>query len=44
MPRFRNIETGSVVSVDDEKADRFKSGWEPVDDEKPRTPRAKKSE
>lgn len=37
MARFKNVFTGSVVSVADEKADRFTSGWEPVEDEKPKT-------
>lgn len=31
MPRFRNLETGIVVSVADEKSDRFTQGWEQAD-------------
>lgn len=33
MARFRNVETGVVVSVADEKSDRFTQGWEPADTE-----------
>lgn len=29
MARFRNLETGVVVSVDDSKDERFASGFEP---------------
>lgn len=36
MSRFRNLETGVVVSVDDAKDERFASGYEPADQpEKP---------
>lgn len=31
MSRFRNEQTGVVVSVDDSKDERFASGWEPAD-------------
>jgi hypothetical protein len=45
MARFRNIESGSVVSVDDEKAARFTTGWEPLDEKPKRAPgRPKKTE
>ena len=30
MSRFRNLKTGVVVSVADDKDGRFASGWEPV--------------
>lgn len=44
MARFRNTFTGSVVSVSDEKSGRFTTGWEPIEDEKPKAkPRAKQS-
>lgn len=33
MARFRNLETGIVVSVADEKSARFTQGWEPTDGE-----------
>ena len=33
MGRFRNLETGVVVSVDDSKDERFTSGWEPAESE-----------
>jgi hypothetical protein len=32
MSTFRNLETGVVVSVADDKDSRFASGWEPVTD------------
>lgn len=32
MGRFRNSETGVVVSVDDSKDERFAQGFEPVGD------------
>lgn len=35
MGRFRNLKTGVVVSVADDKDERFASGWGPVTDEKP---------
>jgi len=37
MGRFRNLETGVVVNVDDSKDERFAVGFEPVadGDEKP---------
>lgn len=42
MARFRNLFTGSVVNVADEKSGRFTTGWEPIEDEKPKArPRAK---
>ena len=31
MGRFRNLDNGVVVSVDDSKDERFESGWEPFD-------------
>lgn len=31
MSRFKNSNTGVVVSVDDSKDDRFTDGWEPAD-------------
>jgi len=33
MGRFRNLETGIVVSVDDSKDERFTVGFEPADKE-----------
>lgn len=43
MSKFIQDGTGVVVSVADEKDDRFDVGWKPVDDDKPeRKPRAKK--
>lgn len=36
MSKFRNADTGVVVSVDDSKDDRFAAGWEPVADGKPK--------
>ena len=30
MPRLRNISSGAVVTVPDEKAVRLGSGWEPA--------------
>ena len=35
MSTFRNLKTGVVVSVADEKDGRFASGWEPAPAEKP---------
>lgn len=43
MSRFENLDTGIVVSVADEKDDRFASGWKPADEPK-RSPRTKKSD
>jgi len=37
MGRFRNLETGVVVSVDDSKDDRFAVGFEPAETEKKAT-------
>ena len=31
MPRLRNVSSGAVVTVPDEKAARLGSGWEPVE-------------
>jgi len=43
MGKFKNTLTQVVVSVSDEKDDRFTDGWEPAD--KPEAkPRSKKSE
>lgn len=42
MSKFRNLKTGVVVSVDDSKDDRFKSGFEPADSTSTKAP-AKKS-
>lgn len=45
MSRFRNLTSGVVVSVSDEKDDRFVNGWESADAETPKRGRpAKKSE
>lgn len=44
MSRFQNLETGIVVSVADEKDDRFTSGWKPAEEPKSSAARAKKSE
>ena len=48
MSRFRNLNTGVVVSVSDEKDARFAEGWEPAEAPAPeakRSPgRPKKSE
>lgn len=41
MSKFRNRETNVVVSVADEKDDRFGEGWESVKDQP--APRSKKS-
>ncbi len=41
MGRFRNLDTGVVVSVADEKDDRFVSGFEPATNDK--APAAKKA-
>ena len=35
MARLKNVTTGAVVSVTDEKAQRMGSEWEIVADEKP---------
>jgi hypothetical protein len=49
MGRFRNVETGVVVSVDDSKDERYAVGYEPADAEpakkapaKQAAPKAKK--
>ena len=42
MARFRNVQTGVVVSVDDSKADRYSDGWESADEAEKKAP-AKKS-
>lgn len=44
MSKFKNSATGVVVSVSDEKDNRFTDGWEPVDKEAPKRGRPKKSE
>lgn len=41
MGRFRNLETGVVVSVDDSKDDRFEAGFEPADSTSPKAPAKK---
>ena len=41
MGRFRNSDTGVVVSVDDSKDDRFTSGWESPDSEPKKAPAKK---
>lgn len=43
MSRFIQDGTGIVVSVADEKDDRFVNGWEPVEETPTAKPRAKKS-
>lgn len=35
MVRLRNVSSGAVVSVPDEKSDRLGSEWVPVEVEKP---------
>jgi hypothetical protein len=35
MARLRNIKSGAIVQVADEKAERLGSEWEIVNDEKP---------
>lgn len=42
MSKFRNIDTDVVVSVADEKDDRFGEGWELVADEKPTSKKSRK--
>lgn len=44
MSKFTNSETKVVVSVADEKDDRFGEGWTRVSDEPAPKPRAKKAE
>lgn len=44
MSRFTNTKTKVVVSVADEKDDRFGEGWERVSDEPARKTRSKKPE
>jgi hypothetical protein len=41
MGRFRNLQTGVVVSVDDSKDGRFEQGYEPADAEPKRVPAKK---
>ena len=43
MGRFRNLETGVVVSVDDSKDDRFAAGFEPADAPESKKAPAKKA-
>lgn len=38
MPRLRNIKSGAVVSVPDEKAARLGAEWEPADKPAPKAP------
>lgn len=42
MSKFKNTETQVVVSVADEKDDRFGEGWEPVSEKPEPKPRSKK--
>lgn len=44
MSKFINTNTQVVVSVSDEKDDRFGEGWEPVTEKSQAKPRSKKSE
>lgn len=44
MSKFTNTETKVVVSVADEKDDRFGEGWERVSDEPARKTRSKKTD
>lgn len=44
MSRFIQDGTGIVVSVADEKDDRFTNGWTPVEETPAAKPRAKKSD
>ena len=44
MSRFENETTKVVVSVADEKDDRFASGWKPVSDQPAPKTRAKKTD
>lgn len=41
MPRLRNIQSGAVVSVSDEKAARLGSEWESADKPAPKAPAKK---
>ena len=41
MSKHRNLNTGVVVSVSDEKDDRFVDGWEPADKPKPQSKSSK---
>lgn len=43
MSRFRNRSTGVVVSVADDKDDRFGEAWEPVKDSESKKAPTKKS-
>lgn len=36
MPRLRNIKSGAVISVTDEKAARMGAEWEPADKATPK--------
>lgn len=36
MPRLRNVRTGVVVNIPDEKAARFNAEWEPADKPEPK--------
>lgn len=38
MPRLRNVHTGVIVNVPDEKAARFDSQWELADKPEPKAP------
>ena len=40
MSKFRNIHNEVIVSVADEKDERFGAGWELVTDENPKKPAA----
>jgi len=44
MSKFTNTKTKVVVSVADEKDDRFGEGWERVSDEPTRKTRSKKAD
>ena len=41
MGRHRSLETGVVVSVDDDKDERFDAGWEPADGPSKKAPAKK---
>lgn len=34
MARLRNVNSGAIVEVDDEKVERMGTEWEPADDKK----------
>lgn len=42
MSRFENTSTGVVVSVADEKDDRFADGWKKVDEKSKPAPKSSK--